>query len=103
MTSPGFEAAKAAWTEAGRDGLPRLIALPYVALGDPERGRANVRDYYAWMGEETANMVAGLVCGSADDVNAVVDSFARIGADDIIFTPATDDPDDVKRLAEIVF
>ena len=39
-------------------------------------------------------MVAGLICGSADEVTAVIDSFADIGADDA---------DDVKRLAEIVF
>jgi len=48
-------------------------------------------------------MVAGLVCGSADEVTAVIDSFADIGADEIMFRPATDDADDVKRLAEIVF
>lgn len=103
MTSPSFEAAKAAWSDAGRDGLPRLVALPYVALGDPDKGRANIRDYYAWMGAETADLVAGLVCGSADDVKAVIDSFVGIGADEIIFNPSTDDADDVKRLAEIVF
>ncbi|HEX7827513.1 MAG TPA: LLM class flavin-dependent oxidoreductase [Mycobacterium sp.] len=103
MTSPSFEAARAAWSDAGRPGLPRLIALPYVALGDPDKGRANIRDYYAWMGAETADFVAGLVCVSADDVKAAIDSFAGIGADEVIFNPSTDDADDVKRLAEIVF
>jgi alkanesulfonate monooxygenase SsuD/methylene tetrahydromethanopterin reductase-like flavin-dependent oxidoreductase (luciferase family) len=103
MTSPSFEAAKAAWTEAGREGGPRLVALPYFALGDPDKGRANIGDYYDWMGAETAGMVARLVCGTADEVKAVIDSFTGIGADEIIFTPATDDADDVKRLAEIVF
>jgi alkanesulfonate monooxygenase SsuD/methylene tetrahydromethanopterin reductase-like flavin-dependent oxidoreductase (luciferase family) len=103
MTSPSFEAAKTAWKDAGREGLPRLIALPYFAFGDPDKGRANIRDYYAWMGAETADFVAGLVCGSADEVKAVIDSFAGIGADEIVFTPATDDADDVKRLAEVVF
>jgi hypothetical protein len=74
MTSASFEAAKAAWNAAGRDGLPRLITLPYLALGDPDTGRANIGDYYAWTGAEAADMVAGVVCGSADAIKAAVDS-----------------------------
>jgi diaminopimelate decarboxylase len=72
-------------------------------LGDPVKGRANIRDYYAWIGAETAELVAGLVCGSADEVKAVIDSFAGIGADEIVFAPVTDDADEIKRLAEIDF
>jgi hypothetical protein len=48
-------------------------------------------------------MAAGAVCGSADEVKAFVDSFTAIGVDEIIFTPATDEVDEVSRLAEIVF
>jgi hypothetical protein len=43
------------------------------------------------------------VCGSVDDVKAAVESFAGIGADEIVLTLATDDADEVKRLAAIVF
>jgi alkanesulfonate monooxygenase SsuD/methylene tetrahydromethanopterin reductase-like flavin-dependent oxidoreductase (luciferase family) len=103
MTAASFEAAKAAWTQTGREGVPRLVALPYFALGDPDKGRANIRDYYAWTGADAADLVAGFVCGSAEDIKVAIDSFAGIGADEIVFTPATDDADDIKRLAEIVF
>jgi hypothetical protein len=42
------------------------------------------------------------VCGSADEIKALVDSFAAIGVDEIVFKPATDNVDEVSRLAEIV-
>jgi fructose transport system ATP-binding protein len=36
----------------------------------------------AFVGRETEDMVAGLVCGSGDEVTAVIDAFADIGADE---------------------
>jgi hypothetical protein len=44
-----------------------------------------------------------VVRGSVEEVKAFVDSFAAIGVDEIIFNPATDDVDEVGRLAAIVF
>jgi hypothetical protein len=41
------------------------------------------------------------VCDSAATVEAAISSFADIGADELIFNPGTDDPEDVARLAEI--
>jgi hypothetical protein len=37
-----------------------------------------------------------------EELEAFVDLFAAIGVDEIIFNPATDDVDEVGRLAEIV-
>lgn len=103
LVEPSFDAARAAWTQAGRDGRPRLVTIPYFALGYTDRGRANIGHYYAWMGEETAAMAAGAVCGSVDEIRAFVDSFAALDVDEIVFNPATDDIDDVNHLADIVF
>lgn len=102
FTAPGFEAARAAWTHAGREGAPRLVTLPYFALGDPDRGRANIADYYAWLGSDTAGMVAGAVCTSKAELQDFIASFEELGTDEMIFNPATDDPDDIQRLAELV-
>jgi hypothetical protein len=44
-----------------------------------------------------------MVGGSAEQVKPFVDSFAAIGVDEIIFNHATDDVDEVSRLAKIVF
>lgn len=102
MAARAFDAARDAWRRAGRAGSPRLVALAYYVLGDADAGRRNVHDYYSAAGEDFANATVGAVCDSAAAVKAAVSSFADIGADEIIFGPATADPDDITRLAEIV-
>ncbi|MFF4761288.1 hypothetical protein [Streptomyces sp. NPDC001292] len=39
---------------AGREGTLYLVALAYFALGDADRGRANVYDYYRPAGPDGA-------------------------------------------------
>ena len=48
----GAEQARQAWTQAGRDGRPRLLALAYFALGPDgaEHARSYLEDYYAFTG-----------------------------------------------------
>jgi alkanesulfonate monooxygenase SsuD/methylene tetrahydromethanopterin reductase-like flavin-dependent oxidoreductase (luciferase family) len=60
MVVPSFQAARAAWNKAGREGPPRLVALAYVALGDAEQGRSNVWEFYRIGGEEFAGLVTGV-------------------------------------------
>lgn len=102
MAAPAFDAARDAWRRAGREGEPRLVALAYFALGDSDRGRQNVYDYYSVSGE-FADIVAGAVCDSPVKVKEAISSFADIGVDEIAFNTGTDDLDEVKRLADIVF
>lgn len=101
MVAPSFDAARAAWKEAGRDGEPRLIGLAYFALGDPEQGRGKVRDYYSNFGDY-ADMFADGVRTNADELRQVISDYASLGTDELIFTPATDNLDDIEALAEIV-
>ncbi|MCW2863727.1 MAG: MmcJ protein [Actinoallomurus sp.] len=101
MVAPSFDAARDAWSRAGRDGSPRLVALVYYALGDGEQGRKNVHDYYSDFGD-FANLVASAVCDTPQKVREAIASFEGIGADDLIFNTGTDDVDDIKRLADIV-
>ena len=101
MVAPTFEASRAAWQEAGREGSPRLVAIAYFALGDADRGRANVHDYYEATGE-FADLVSANVGGTPEAVRTLVAQFEEIGADEFILNPTTDDLDDVARLADIV-
>ena len=101
IAAPAFDAARDAWRRAGRDGAPRLVALAYFALGDSDKGRANVHDYYS-VAPEFAAIVAGAVCDSPAKVREKISSFADIGVEEISFNPGTDDVDEVKRLADIV-
>jgi alkanesulfonate monooxygenase SsuD/methylene tetrahydromethanopterin reductase-like flavin-dependent oxidoreductase (luciferase family) len=101
MVAGAFDGARAAWQEAGREGSPRLVAIAYYSLGDPEKGRGNVQDYYSSMGEQAA-FIASTVRTSADEVKEVAKAFEALGADELIFNPATDDPDEIARLADII-
>lgn len=96
-----FDQARAAWKDAGREGDPRLVAIAYFTLGDADRGRSNVHDYYS-VTPEFADQIAAGLSGSADAVLATKAAFADLGATELIFNPGTDDLDEIERLAEIV-
>ncbi|MEU6341033.1 LLM class flavin-dependent oxidoreductase [Streptomyces sp. NPDC046977] len=98
----GFEAVRTAWREVGRAGSPRLMALAYYAIGDPDTGRANVYAYYSSGGEEMASAAAaGVNCG-ADAIGSTVRAFAGIGTDELLLVPTLADPGEVARLADAV-
>jgi alkanesulfonate monooxygenase SsuD/methylene tetrahydromethanopterin reductase-like flavin-dependent oxidoreductase (luciferase family) len=101
MAAPFFDAARDAWSRAGRDGSPRLVALAYYALGDGEQGRKNVHDYYSVTGD-FADLISSAVCDTPQKVRETIASFEDIGVDDLIFNTGTDDLDEIKRLADIV-
>lgn len=97
-----FDTARTTWKAAGREGEPRLMALSQFALGDPAKGAANVLDYYGNFGPDFAKRIADGVSRTAEQIRETIASFAAIGTDELIYHPATDDPDEVERLAEIV-
>jgi len=101
LVAGAFEQARAAWREAGREGEPRLVAIAYFALGEPDTGRGKVRDYYSNIGDG-ADFVASGVRTTPEAVRDAVKGFADLGADELIFNPATDELDDIARLAELV-
>jgi alkanesulfonate monooxygenase SsuD/methylene tetrahydromethanopterin reductase-like flavin-dependent oxidoreductase (luciferase family) len=102
MVARQFDAARDAWRKAGREGSPRLVAIAYFALGDADKGREKVYDYYSVSGAELATMISTGVRDSVQAVKDAVRDFADLGADEIIFNPATDDISEVDRLAEAV-
>ena len=96
-----FEQARTAWADNGRPGEPRLVALAYFALGDPDQGRAKVHDYYSERGEMAATFAA-TVRTTTDELRQAVKDFASIGADELVFNPATHNLDDIAALADAV-
>jgi alkanesulfonate monooxygenase SsuD/methylene tetrahydromethanopterin reductase-like flavin-dependent oxidoreductase (luciferase family) len=102
MVAPAFDAVRAAWKDAGREGAPRLVAIAYFNFGDIDKGRGNVRDYYSISGADLADFVAGAVSDGADEVRTTLKAFEDLGADELIFNPTTDDPAEIARLAEVV-
>ncbi|MDA3643533.1 LLM class flavin-dependent oxidoreductase [Saccharopolyspora indica] len=100
VTAPSFEAAKRAWREAGRRGAPKLVVLAYFALGDAEAGRANIQDFYRLAPEHIA--ANAVLCTTREAIERSIAQYTDLGVDEIIFVPATDDVDEVARLADIV-
>jgi alkanesulfonate monooxygenase SsuD/methylene tetrahydromethanopterin reductase-like flavin-dependent oxidoreductase (luciferase family) len=95
---------KDAWSEAGRDGSPRLIALCYFGLGQgaEEAAKEDLADYYAWLGEEVAGQIVASAATDEDTIRGYRDAFAGAGADELICFPTSTDPAQVDLLADAV-
>jgi len=98
----GVEKLNAAWQAAGRSGEPRSMALAYYSLGDEAERNADayLRDYYAFLGEDLAGMIAGSAAKDADTVKQYIAAFEQSGADEVVFFPSSSDPEQVDLLAE---
>ncbi|MGH9041994.1 MAG: LLM class flavin-dependent oxidoreductase [Acidimicrobiia bacterium] len=93
--------AKAAWTDAGRPGHPELWGQSYFSLTDPEAGAAYLRHYYAFTGVFAERIAAGLL----DTPKAIREHLAGYGdggCDELVLLPATSDPAELDRLADVL-
>ena len=101
-SSPKGPRRRGAWSEAGREGEPRLMGLAYFALGDNAEAdaKAYLTDYYAWLGEETANFIAGSAAKDAETVRQYVAAFDDAGCGELILFPSSSDPAQVDLLAD---
>jgi alkanesulfonate monooxygenase SsuD/methylene tetrahydromethanopterin reductase-like flavin-dependent oxidoreductase (luciferase family) len=96
------EKVKAEWAAAGREGEPRLAGLAYFSLGDAAEADANayLKDYYAWLGEDIANFIAGSAAKDAETVKGYLAAFEGVGCDELILFPSSSDPVQVDLLAD---
>jgi alkanesulfonate monooxygenase SsuD/methylene tetrahydromethanopterin reductase-like flavin-dependent oxidoreductase (luciferase family) len=91
-----------AWSEAGRDGSPRTMALVYFSLGPnaEENAQSSLGSYYAWLGDEGAEGIVGSAAKDADTVKGYISNFEQNGCDELIFFPSSSNPDQVGLLAD---
>jgi alkanesulfonate monooxygenase SsuD/methylene tetrahydromethanopterin reductase-like flavin-dependent oxidoreductase (luciferase family) len=94
--------ARAAWSEAGRDGEPRTMGICYYALGESaEEGAQNaLGSYYAWLGEAAVAFMVGNAATDAEDVRGYLRRFGEAGCGELIFLPCISDPAQVDLLAD---
>lgn len=103
-TGQMVERVGAAWREAGKDGTPKIVALAYFGLGDTEEeSRRNVTEYYAPMGAEIAEAIAGATLRSPEAVTGAMKAYADVGVDELVLDPTVSDARQVDLLAEVVF
>lgn len=92
--------ARAAWSDAGRPGKPRLWGQGYFALGDEATlaaGVAYLRDYYAFTGPYAERIVAELLT-TPQAIAQFVRGYAEAGCDDLVLFPAVASLDQLERL-----
>ena len=97
---PFAERVRRAWTEAGREGEPRVVGLSYFALRDdgPERATEYLSDYYGDFGPQIAQRIPK----DADAVRETVKKFEDYGFDELFLDPTTNDVAEVDRAADAV-
>jgi len=95
---------RTAWNDLGRTGRPRLWAQGYFALGDREeveRGRAYMRDYYAFTGPFAERIAEGMLA-TPQAVAQFVRGYAEVGCDELVLLPTSDDIRQLDRLADVI-
>lgn len=97
-------ALREAWSKAGRQGSPRVVASVMYALGPnaPQAVRDAIGPYYAFAGEEYARYGIAQALTSPDQIKAAIEEFTRIGCDELIFTGNDPDPGQVDQLADVL-
>jgi alkanesulfonate monooxygenase SsuD/methylene tetrahydromethanopterin reductase-like flavin-dependent oxidoreductase (luciferase family) len=90
------------WSQAGRSEPPQNAALAYFALGDnaEEDAKNYLTDYYAWLGEDIANMIAAGAAKDADTVKQYLAAFEQAGCQELFLFPSSSDPAQVDLLAD---
>ena len=104
-THRAFEAARAAWKDEGRATPPRLVTSCFFALGRDARGQmdAYLQRYLAFMGPDAVAKIAPSVkTVSAKALSDVVRQLADLGTDELSLVPTSSDPDEVKRVADLI-
>jgi alkanesulfonate monooxygenase SsuD/methylene tetrahydromethanopterin reductase-like flavin-dependent oxidoreductase (luciferase family) len=100
----GAEKAHAAWSQAGREGEPRVAALAYFSLGERavEEARAYLTDYYAWLGDQVTEFIVESAAKDPDALREQVAAYETGGCDELILFPSSADAAQVDLLADAV-
>jgi alkanesulfonate monooxygenase SsuD/methylene tetrahydromethanopterin reductase-like flavin-dependent oxidoreductase (luciferase family) len=93
--------ARAAWTDAGRPGAPALWGQSYFGLADPDAGAAYLRHYYAFTGVFAERVAAGLLT-TPKAIREHLAGYEDAGCDELVLLPATSDPTELERLADVL-
>jgi alkanesulfonate monooxygenase SsuD/methylene tetrahydromethanopterin reductase-like flavin-dependent oxidoreductase (luciferase family) len=96
------ERVRSEWSKAGREGEPRLAGLAYFSLGEDgeQHARDYMLDYYAWLGDETAGMIAGSAATDAEAVQRSMAAYDEAGCDELFVFPCSSEDAQVDLLAD---
>ena len=100
-----FELARKSWKDAGRTTPPRLVTGTWVALGPDGRAKmdAYLERYLNFLGDAAEYVIPTVTCVDAASVKDAVARARDLGTDELVLAPTTTDPDEVKRLEDLLF
>ena len=100
-----FGAARAAWKAAGRATPPRLVTGCWFALGAHGRARMDeyLGRYLGFLGPAAAGLIPLVPTVSEEALRDAVQRARDAGADEIVLAPSTIDPDEIKRVEDLLF
>jgi alkanesulfonate monooxygenase SsuD/methylene tetrahydromethanopterin reductase-like flavin-dependent oxidoreductase (luciferase family) len=98
-----IQVVRQARRRAGLPGEPRVLGAGYFALGDDVRedALANMTAYYSAGGREFVEVMTKGLLTTPERVRAAIASLEGIGVDEMFLWPASEEPSQVDRLAEI--
>lgn len=98
----GAHGVRQVWQEYGRQGRPRLLALPYFALGPRAREQAEafLTDHYAIEGQPVAERIAAAALTDPAAIREAIAAYEQAGCDELMLFPCSADPEQVQLLAE---
>jgi alkanesulfonate monooxygenase SsuD/methylene tetrahydromethanopterin reductase-like flavin-dependent oxidoreductase (luciferase family) len=100
-----FALATDAWAEAGRTTAPRKMTGSFVVLGDGAEAKlqAFARRYLDVFGTDVAAWLSDLMpLHTPEALHTFLVGLAEVGCDEVILVPGDSDPDQVRRIAEVV-
>ncbi len=97
---PFADRVRQAWTEAGREGEPRIVGLSYFALGDDAAQMAT--DYLSHYYGDYGRQLAGRIPITPTAVRETIERFADHGFDELFLDPTSADLEQVELLADAV-
>lgn len=100
---PQARRVRQAWTDAGRPGRPKVLALVRYVLGDDVAAQSArfVTDYFAVTGEDPRVYVEGTL-STPGAIREVVGQLEAAGVDELLFHPTAAELSQVDRLADIL-
>lgn len=100
-----FEGARKAWHAAGRTAPPRLVTGCWFALGADGRAQmdAYLGRYLSFLGPSAAGLIPLVPTVDAGGLRDAVARARDAGADEIVLAPTTLDPEEIKRVEDLLF
>lgn len=100
----GAQGVRQVWDEYGREGRPRLSALPYFALGSRarEQAKAFLTDHYAIEGRPVAERIAAAALTDPAAIRDTIAAYEQAGCDELMLFPCSPALEQVQLLAEAV-